>query len=144
MKTCLTACALFAALALSGCASSGVIEARETDTAHRVTPVTMHWAAQGDGNDGAIWTMLADGEQFRGKFVQASRTRLVGGWPWWDDWPATEAVTVYSGDVAATLFGERGEVMRCRFELASPSDGMRSGGLGHCQVRGGPRLDAVL
>ena len=144
MKRSLFACALCGALALGGCASSGVIEARETDPSHRVTPVTMHWASREDGNDGVIWTMLANGEQFRGKYVQVTRTRMVEGWPWWNDWPESEAVTVYSGNVAATLFGQRGEVMRCRFDLASPSDGLGAGGLGHCQVRGGPRLDAVL
>jgi len=144
MRTCLAACACVTMLALSGCASSGMIEARETDSAHRVTPVTMRWASRGDAVDGSMWATLADGEQFRGKFVQVTRTRLVSGWPWWNDWPAPEAVTVYSGNVAATLFGDRGEVMRCRFELASPSDGLSAGGLGHCQVRGGPRVDAVL
>ena len=50
--------------------------------------------------------------------------------------------TNYSGKVVATLFGDRGTVMRCRFRLVNPSGGMQDGGTGECQLSTGGKLDA--
>jgi hypothetical protein len=34
--------------------------------------------------------------------------------------------------------------MRCKFQLAHPSDGMAGGGSGQCQMPGGETIDATF
>lgn len=91
---------------------------------------------------------------------------IVGGWgpvwsgytwgpavdPWW--WgagamPATYGteyysgfVRAYTGKVVATLFGNHGHSMRCRFTLNDPGLGLVGGGVGQCQTSNGSTLDA--
>jgi hypothetical protein len=53
----------------------------------------------------------------------------------------TTFVRTYSGRVVATLFGDKGNTMRCRFQLTNPEAGLSSGGVGECQVSSGGTID---
>ena len=94
---------------------------------------------------------VPSGESFSGRFVQVTSTStsdsigpMWSSWssPMWNDWgpfsetwiggpvDVTTFRTNYSGKVVATLFGDRGTVMRCRFRLVNPPGGMQDGGTG--------------
>lgn len=86
--------------------------------------------------------------------------RESGGWaqeadPWWWGPPGAgplgigwdgayfpEFVRQYSGKVVATLSGNRGHKMRCRFTLAQPREGLMGGGTGECESSTGGRVSA--
>lgn len=51
-------------------------------------------------------------------------------------------VREYTGKVVATLFGNEGHSMRCRFTLARPEEGLMGGGVGACQSSRGSRISA--
>jgi len=51
-------------------------------------------------------------------------------------------VTAYTGKVVATLFGNHGHSMRCRFTLNDAAEGLVGGGVGECQTSDGSQLDA--
>jgi len=51
-------------------------------------------------------------------------------------------VTAYTGKVVATLFGNHGHSMRCRFTLNEPYEGLIGGGVGECQTSDGAEIDA--
>ena len=86
--------------------------------------------------------------------------RESGGWaqeedPWWwgppGAWPLgigwdggyfPSFVRDYSGKVVATLFGNRGGKMRCRFTLDRPQEGLIGGGTGQCQSSTGATITA--
>ena len=51
-------------------------------------------------------------------------------------------VRAYTGKVVATLFGNHGHSMRCRFSLNDPIEGLVGGGVGRCQTSDGSQLDA--
>jgi hypothetical protein len=104
---------------------------------------------------------LPTGESFSGKYVHVTSTTTVDvvppvfwdpawsdwgpfGYPW-DDGAGFQAFRrSYSGKVVATLFGDRGDTMRCRFHLQAPEQGMRGGGVGACQVSNGGQLTAMF
>ncbi|MFP6663434.1 MAG: hypothetical protein VCC00_04460 [Deltaproteobacteria bacterium] len=73
-----------------------------------------------------------------------------GGWndwgpygsPWGGGGSYSTFVTNYSGKVIATLFGDKGNTMRCRFHLSQPASGMEGGGVGECEVKGGDKIAA--
>jgi hypothetical protein len=104
---------------------------------------------------------LPTGEAFAGKYVQITSTTTANTvppafWgPWWGDWgpfgyPWYDGadyptfVRNYSGKVVATLFGDRGDTMRCRFNLSGPEEGMHGGGVGECQVSSGGQITAAF
>ena len=117
------------------------------------------------GNGGTLSVTLPDGESYSGRYLQITSTSTVDtlGWGWgygygwgpyWGDWGAwgpgpwygpadwTSFVRNYSGSVVATLFGNAGHTMRCRFHLASPELGLSGGGVGECQTSDGRHIDA--
>lgn len=51
-------------------------------------------------------------------------------------------VRQYTGKVVATLFGNEGHSMRCRFTLAQPQEGLLGGGVGACESSKGNRISA--
>jgi hypothetical protein len=55
-----------------------------------------------------------------------------------------EWVQLYSGKVVATLFGDQGDSMRCRFQLTDPQAGLSGGGVGQCQVSNGWEINVQL
>jgi hypothetical protein len=80
---------------------------------------------------------LPTGESFSGKYVHITSTSTVDvmppvfwdrswamwgpfGSPWYDGTDFPTFTRNYSGKVVATLFGDRGDTMRCRFRLSVP------------------------
>ena len=149
---------------LAGCVASGTIRGRMSKTGDAPVPVTLQYRSERFAQNGTITAKLPDGETFTGRYLQVSSDTDAetldpywGGWgvgwagwgPWSDDYGAWIAgadmptfVRNYSGKVIATLIGDRGDRMRCRFRLADPEQGMPSGGVGECQVSGGAKIDA--
>jgi len=154
-----------AALALAGCVASGAIQARITKPANG-GPVVMAYRSERFQNNGTLTATMPGGETFSGRYLQVtsdvdaeSLDPYWGGWgvgwdgwePWTDDYgpwiPGADVPTFvrnYSGKVIATLLGDRGGRMRCRFRLADPEEGMSSGGLGECETGTGQRIDATF
>src|SRR3569832_817698 len=141
--------------ALTGCSSQkgqlhGQLISPDRPSA---APVTMQYQSDRSGTGGKISTMLPNGESFTGNYVQiTSATEERGldpfwsGWsPYWSDWgpfgdrwvggPGFATFrTNYSNRGVATLFGNRGDTMRCRLDLKSPRKGKVGGGAGECQT----------
>lgn len=154
------------ALALSGCVASGPIQARLAATDGGGTPVAMQYRTERFGMNGTMTATLPDGEHYSGRFLQiTSQTDAEtldpfwGGWgvgwagwgPWTDDYgPYIVGADVptfiqnYSGKVIATLLGDRGGRMRCRFHLADPEHGMEGGGVGECETATHQRIDVTF
>ena len=146
-------------LMLQGCTTTGVIDGRFAMAGTPPTPVTLSYQMQPFGAGGTMLVTLPTGEAFTGKYVHITSTstadvvpRMFWG-PGWNDWgpfgdPWLDGddfpvfVRNYSGKVVATLFGDRGDVMRCRFNLSVPEQGMHGGGVGACQVSNGGQLSA--
>ena len=63
------------------------------------------------------------------------------GPPWVEEGDHTTFVRNYSGKVVATLFGDKDNTMRCRFQLTNPEAGLSSGGVGECQISNGGKID---
>jgi hypothetical protein len=153
---------------LAGCAQQGTIMGRlEVPGEKTSTPVTMKWATTGFSGGGTMSVHLPGGETYAGKFLQITSTTSAdtlgggggygggwGGWgPYWNDWGPygspwggggsySTFVRNYSGKVIATLFGDKGNTMRCRFHLSQPSAGMEGGGVGECEIKGGEKIEA--
>jgi len=116
-------------------------------TASGADPVSFSWKSS-DSVSGTMSATLADGKTYSGQFFQITKDTTVnsvqplwsgwspgwgmwgGGWENWGAAPSTSFVTHYSGRVVANLGAPRGEHMRCKFQLAHPSDGMAGGGRG--------------
>jgi hypothetical protein len=159
-----TAGLTLAAAWLAGCVASGTIKGRLTEPGAAATPVTLQYQSARFNQNGTMTATLPDGESFSGRYLQVtsdidaeSLDPYWGGWgvgwggwgPWTDDygpWIVGEDVPTfvrnYSGKVIATLIGDRGGRMRCRFRLADPQQGMSSGGVGECEVTGGGKIAA--
>ena len=82
----------------------------------------------------------ADGSPGRGQVV----VDRIHGHPWIVGADVPTFVRNYSGTVIATLLGDRGGRMRCRFRLAEPEQGMSGGGVGECEASGGGKIDATF
>jgi len=148
---------LVLASTLSGCVYQGAIAGRVEAPGAQPKPITMNFQTQRFGAGGTINTELPSGEYFTGRYLQITSETTAdtfgpgwGGWgPWgpgWGDWGGgadyATFVQNYSGKVVATLFGDRKNTMRCRFQLANPQDGMSGGGVGECQVTNGEKIEA--
>ncbi|SRR5579884_1407311 len=148
------------ASALQGCAHKGQLYGQLPASNQQATPVTFDYRSDRGGTGGKISTTLPSGESFSGNYVQITSTTqeqevapFFNGWsPYWNDWgpfgsPWMDAGgypafrTNYSDRVVATLFGDRGDTMRCRFDLKKPIAGLRGGGTGECQTSKQERID---
>ncbi len=92
-------------------------------------------------------TTLADGEQFRGKSEKLDRTKDLMATASTDTGLKTgdfEAVRSFPGNTMATLSGNRGNVIQCRFKIADTIIGFSSGGTGICQVSDGRVIDVFF
>ena len=155
-----------AALLLPGCVASGPIQGRMKTPGAAPVPVTMHYRSERFNQNGTMRATLPSGEAFSGRYLQVTSDTdaetldpFWGGWgvgwegwgPWSDDsgpWIVGADVPTfvrnYSGTVIATLLGDRGGRMRCRFRLAEPEQGMSGGGVGECEASGGGKIDATF
>jgi hypothetical protein len=89
-----------------------------------------------------LQTVLPGGERFEGKIVRtgwagAQSDSAVSG----NDSTDFEDVQMFEGNAEATLSGNKGNVMRCRFNLTDSIIGLSSGGFGLCQVTDGRVID---
>lgn len=89
-----------------------------------------------------LQTVLPDGERFEGKLVRIGAA---------DSQPDTATtgsesadfgeVKLFDGNAEATLHGDRGNVMKCRFHITDFIIGLSSGGFGICQDSRGRVID---
>lgn len=135
------------------------------------TAVEIAWQGEAFGNGGTMTLAMPSGEIFSGRYfeMRTSATSFgfgVGPWGWggpwggygwggygawgpwgpWGAWPwgGPEVTTFYSGRVIATLFGDRGGALRCRFHLADPGGGLGGGGAGECELADGRKIVAAF
>jgi hypothetical protein len=163
MRSQIVALALGAAW-LAGCVASGTIKGRLSAPGTVPLPVTLQYRSARFNQNGTITATMPNGETFKGRYLQVTSDASAesldpywGDWgvgwtswgPWADDYgpyivgeDLPTFVRNYSGKVIATLLGDRGGRMRCRFRLADPSQGMSSGGVGECEVSGGGKIAA--
>ena len=91
---------------------------------------------------GNVETVLPGGERFEGKIVRMGSADVqsdsdVAG----NESTAFEDVQIFDGNAKATLSGNKGNIMKCRFNLADSIIGLSSGGFGICQVTDGRVID---
>ena len=150
---------------VGGCGSTGLIQARSRLAAQQnPTPVQMSFETEMLDSGGELTIGLPSGEEFTGPYEQIHSHETGdtlgtpwGGWgswpPYWPDWGPFGTAWVrgddyatfvqnYSGKVVATLFGNRGDTMRCRFQLKNSEAGMSGGGVGECQTSSGSHVEA--
>jgi len=90
----------------------------------------------------SLQTVLSGGERFEGKIVRIgaadvqSDTAVSAS-----DSTAFEDVQLFNGNAEATLAGNKGNIMKCRFNLADSIIGLSGGGFGICQVSDGRVID---
>jgi hypothetical protein len=147
---------LLAALA-AGCTTMGT---GSGSTVTGANPINLNWKSS-DSVSGTMSAALASGQTYSGQFFQITRETTVdgvgalwsgwypgwgrrGGWDYWDASPTPDFITHYTGRVVANLAAPSGEHMRCKFQLAHPSDGMAGGGSGQCQMPSGETIDATF
>lgn len=127
--------------------------------------VVFTWESKDEGHSGEMKTTLPDdGEAFTGEFHQITETTSVAvvdvfydtwyadpwvgpGWMWdggWGQYEPSEFIRYYSGHVVALLTGDKGNRMRCDFQLDDPTRGMNGGGQGECQLSNGDRITSVF
>lgn len=91
---------------------------------------------------GRLQTVLPDGERFEGKIVGIGSTEdqsntAVSG----NESASFEDVNQFEGNAKATLSGSKGNIMKCRFNMADSIFGLSSGGFGLCQISDGRVID---
>jgi hypothetical protein len=91
---------------------------------------------------GILQAVLPGGERFEGKIVRIGSTddqsvSAVSG----SESTDFEDVKLFGGNAEATLSGNKGNTMKCRFNLADSIIGITSGGFGLCQVTDGRVID---
>ena len=92
-------------------------------------------------------TVLPDGERFGGKPERLDRTKdmMEAASTGTDDISAHfEALQTFPGNVKATLSGNRGNIIKCRFKLTDVILGFSSGGFGICQISDGRVIDVFF
>ena len=91
--------------------------------------------------------VLPSGEHFLGKPERLDRTKDV-----METSPSKtgdiafhfEALQTFPGNVKATLSGNRGKIIKCRFRLTDVILGFSSGGTGLCQISDGRVIDVFF
>jgi hypothetical protein len=91
---------------------------------------------------GSLQAVLPGGERFEGKIVRIGSTDVQSD----ADLSGREStdfedVQLFDGNAEATLSGSKGNIMKCRFNLADSIIGLSSGGFGLCQVTDGRVID---
>ena len=152
--------ALVIVVGLAGCVTTGSIGGRLSVPGEPVAGVTFSFQSERFGEGGRLTVALPGGEYFSGRYLQITSTSTTDvvqpismfwgprwhhwgpfGPPWMEEGDHTAFVRNYSGKVVATLFGDKGNTMRCRFQLTNPEAGLSSGGVGECQVSNGGKID---
>lgn len=148
------------AAALLGCAS-GAVSGRVSLAGQQATPLTMTWNSGLFGESGKMSAVMPDGERFSGKYsvVSPGMTRSSLEPAWTGDEPGENQgqiddsmwgagrdtltfIKSYENKAVATLKGNRGTTMLCRFNLDAGGAGMGGGGTGECQTSKGAKITA--
>jgi hypothetical protein len=148
------------AAALLGCAS-GAVSGRVSLAGQQATPLTMTWNSGLFGGSGKMSAVMPDGERFSGKYhvVSPGTTRSSLEPAWTGDEPGENQGQIddsmwgagrdhfaftktFENKAVATLKGNRGTTMLCRFNLDSGGAGMGGGGTGECQTSKGAKISA--
>jgi hypothetical protein len=148
------------AIGIVGCAS-GPVTGRVSMAGQEAAPLTMSWESGLFGGSGTMAAVMPDGERFSGKYTvvkkEMARGRIDPAWE--GDEPAdargeidssmwgaardrTAFVSAHLNKAIATLKGNRGSTMLCRFSLDASEAGMRGGGVGSCQTSKGAKISA--
>jgi len=148
------------AAALLGCAS-GPVTGRVTVPGQQVAALSMTWSSGLFGESGTMSAVMPDGERFSGKYTVVSpgmaRSALHPAWT--GDEPGDNQGKIddsmwgagrdhfafaksYENNAVATLKGDRGTTMLCRFNLLAGGAGMGGGGTGQCQTSKGAKVSA--
>lgn len=149
-----------ASAALLGCAS-GAVSGHVTLAGQQATPLTMTWASGLFGARGKMAAVMPDGERFSGRYtvVSPGMTRDSLDPAWTGDEPGENQGKIddsmwgagrnhfaftktYENNAVATLKGDRGTTMLCRFNLLAGGAGMGGGGTGECQTSKGAKISA--
>ncbi len=94
---------------------------------------------------GSLQTMLPDGERFEGKIDKIGSADNKSNTSAPESEPTDfEEVRIFEGNAEATLSGSKGNIMKCRFNLADSIIGLSSGGFGLCQVSDGRVIDVFF
>ena len=135
-------------LLAGGCATSGTLRGSVSQAGSPSVPVPVTYTTQALGPSGTLSFTLPDGETFAGPYTQGwstvegaqSQVPGLGGvfFDWggpgargfMDDDPVPVTETQWSSQASATLSGNRGHSMSCRFRLSNPSAGIAGGGEG--------------
>jgi hypothetical protein len=162
MKTKSIRVAMLSLLALGavGCAN-GPVTGQVAVTGQPPAPLTMSWESGLFGGSGTMAAVMPDGERFSGKYTvvkkEMSRGRIDPAWEGdeppdargeIDDsmWGAARDrgafVRRHENTAIASLKGDRGTTMLCRFSLDAAESGMRGGGAGSCQTSKGAKISA--
>jgi hypothetical protein len=145
-----------------GCAS-GDVTGRVAVGGQPDAPLNMTWRSGLFGESGKISAVMPDGERFSGTYQVLkpgmSRSSLDPAWTgdapldhqgqiddsMWGVGRDTEAfIRSYENKVVATLMGDRGTRMLCRFSLDAGGAGMGGGGGGECQTTRGAKITATF
>jgi len=155
------AISLLAGLTL-GCAS-GEVTGQVAVAGQPAAPLQMTWKSGVFGESGKMSAVMPDGERFSGTYqvVKPGLSRSSMDPAWNGDAPAeyqgeiddsmwgagrdTESfIRRYQNKAVATLVGDRGTRMLCRFNLDAGGAGMGGGGGGECQTSKGAKITATF
>jgi hypothetical protein len=146
---------------LAGCAS-GQVTGQVTQRGAPNGPLNMTWTSGVWGESGKMAAVMPDGERFSGTYqvLKAGTSRTTLGPDWTNEPPAQAQedlddslwgaardpafVQRYENTAIATLRGDRGTTMLCRFFLSAAGAGMGGGGNGKCQTSKGTKITAVF
>jgi hypothetical protein len=151
-------------LAVSAHALGGVMAGRWSPVDRETETVTVSFNSERKGQGLIRVTLGPEGERCKGSYLRIDEyapqdllSRIHGAWtsrsfdrfevgPYGDERLSREIRIPafrrrYSGEVVASLAGDRGGAMRCRFSLARPDLGLPGGATGRCQVSDGSAVE---
>ena len=91
--------------------------------------------------------VMPDGERFSGKSEKLGKKEAMAeasGTDDTDEGTRFKEVLAFSGNAQATLSGNRGNVIKCRFRITDTIMGFSSGGVGLCQISDGRTIDVFF
>jgi hypothetical protein len=161
-----TLVASLVALAASACATSGIAVGDLHDgNSQNPQLVKFVWKADAHSPErGSIWSDMPDGKHYAGRYYEVMENVpeqvYAGAWggaePYWPDWPVVSPkasdkanwntfAAAYTGLAIATLTATAGDqVIRCRFNVKSPTAGLVRGGNGECKLSDGSTIQNVV
>jgi hypothetical protein len=91
--------------------------------------------------------IMPDGERFSGKSERLGKNEAMAeafGTDDAEDSTHFKEVLAFSGNAQATLSGNRGNVIKCRFRITDILMGFSSGGVGLCQISDGRTIEVFF